>query len=170
MLGVTLLWAGWLGFNGGSVFALNASVGLTMLNTILAGCAGFASALARDWWRVGPAQVTSGMNGSLAGLVSVTAGCFAMTPLQALLVGAVGALVMLAMDAWIERQQIDDIVGAVSVHGAAGAWGTLAVGLLTDTELLGIGVAFAWAFGVPYVVFKRLNQVWPLRVSLEAER
>ncbi len=185
MLGAILLWIGWLGFNGGSALALDDRVPGILVNTLLAGSAGLLSAMASSGLRLGRSEVMSVLNGSLAGLVAITAGCHAVSPVSAIVIGAVGGLVMEAGTLALERARIDDVVGVIPVHGLAGAWGTLAVALLADparlgtglsrldqfgVQCLGVAVCFAWSFGAVYLIFRGVDKIRPLRVSAEAEQ
>ena len=184
-LGVLLLFVGWLGFNGGSTLAMNGRVPFIIANTLVAGAAGLLSALLYDLVRYGRVRIETIMNGALAGLVSITAGCFAVSTPSAAFIGAIGGLVMLATTHLLAQWRIDDAVGAIPVHLGAGIWGTLAVGLFGQlpllgtglgrgeqigVQLLGIGVAFVWVFGLSYVVIFFLNRFTPLRASAEDER
>lgn len=184
VLGAFLLWFGWFGFNGGSTLALTPEVPGIVLNTLLAGVAGLVVAAILSELQHGLMEVESLINGTLAGLVAITAGCHVLTMGMAVVVGATGALVALMVEQLLIRQQIDDAVGAVAVHGGAGMWGTLCVALfgnliLLDTglsraeqlgvQLLGIGVALVWSFGLSWVLLRLLNQVIPLRVSARVE-
>jgi Amt family ammonium transporter len=185
MLGALLLWIGWLGFNGGSALALNDRVPVILANTLLAGSAGLIAGLTSSWLRLGRSDVMAVLNGSLAGLVAITAGCHAVTPASAIAIGGIGGLLMELGTVALERAQIDDVVGVIPVHGLAGAWGTAAVALFGDLELLGtglgraeqlgvqllgVGVAFVWSFGLIYIVFRGIDRVFPLRVSADDER
>ena len=184
VLGVMLLWVGWLGFNGGSTFALNAQVPAIIVHTVMAGGAGMLSAAAFGWRKHQITHAETLLNGSIAGLVSITAVCHAVSTPIAVLIGAIGGLVMLLATDLIEQWGIDDGVGAIALHGVSGVWGTLAVALFGDltlldtglsrhqqllVQLLGIGVAFIWAFGLTYLVLKNLDRIFPLRVSSEEE-
>jgi len=184
MLGVLLLWLGWIGFNGGSTLALNDQVPRIIANTMLAGGFGLCSGLVFSWWRNGYPAVDHTANGSLAGLVAITANCHAVSSGEAALIGAVGAIVMIFAQDALERARIDDAVGAVPVHLATGIWGTLAVALFGDPKVLGtglsfwdqlgmqclgIGVCFAWTFGVAYLLFSTFNRIRPMRVTLSEE-
>ena len=184
VLGAMLLWFGWLGFNGGSTLAFNDQIASIMANTVMAGIAGMLTMTLITWWRTGIAQPESLINGSISGLVAITASCHAVSTPAAVLIGAIGAVVTTTAMRLLERYRIDDAVDAVAVHGFSGAWGTLAVALFGRTELLGtglspvnqlmvqllgIGVAFVWSFGVAYLLLKGINRRFPLRVSLEAE-
>ncbi|MEM6503619.1 MAG: ammonium transporter [Cyanobacteria bacterium P01_C01_bin.89] len=184
MLGTMLLWLGWLGFNGGSSLMLDASVARIIVHTLIAGTSGMLTASVFSWWRRGIPDVEPLINGGLAGLVGVTAGCNAMTTPQSAFVGAIAAMLMLWMERQLERWHIDDAVGAIPVHGISGIWGTLAVAIFGDPQVLGtglnrleqlavlgfgVGVAIAWGFGLSYVLLLILNRRSPLRVSLQAE-
>ena len=140
MLGALLLFFGWLGFNGGSTLAFDARVPGVLLHTTLAAAAGAVAGLWVGRWLHGYFEVLYLINGLIAGLVAVTAGAHALSAPAALLVGAVGALAMAAANEWLLRRRIDDAVGAIPAHLAAGAWGTLAVGLLGDPAALGTGL------------------------------
>ncbi len=184
VLGAMLLWLGWLGFNGGSTLAFTDQIPRIIVQTIIAGVTGLLSATALGWHRRKLPEVETIINGSLAGLVSITAGCNAFSTGHAVLVGAIGGLVMMLATDLMEHFHIDDGVDAVAVHGFCGAWGTLAVALFGDLEaigtglsryqqlevqLLGVGVAFVWAFGLSYLIFKGMNRWSRLRVSVEEE-
>lgn len=184
VLGTLLLWLGWMGFNGGSTLALNEQVPGIIANTILAGMSGMLAAGAITWKRDRFPRVEFLIDGSLAGLVSITASCFAVTAVEAVVIGFVGSGVMLLAIYGLERWQIDDAVDAIAIHGAAGVWGTIAVALFGNSEilatgltryqqlevqLLGVGVAFIWAFGLTFLILWIVNRIFPLRVSLEDE-
>ena len=183
-VGVFVLWVGWYGFNGGSTFALNDEVPDVILNTTLAAAFGGLAGLALTWRFDRRPDVVTIMNASLAGLVAITASAHIMSPAKAAVIGAVAACVMQLVTRALERWRIDDAVGAVPVHLGAGIWGTLAVGLLGDPDsfpvassnleqvgiqLVGIGVAFAWAFGVGYLVLSLINRRVPFRIHPEGE-
>ncbi|MGB5637195.1 MAG: ammonium transporter [Waterburya sp.] len=184
VLGALLLWVGWLGFNGGSTLALNEQVPGIILNTILSGVAGMLTAILHSQWRYGRIEVEELINGSIAGLVSITACCnLVVTPL-AIIVGAIGAIVAQLVSQSLKHWGIDDAVDAVAIHGGAGIWGTLCVALFGQLELiatglnrisqlgvqlLGITAVCIWAFGITWLLLKFLNSVLVLRVSPEAE-
>lgn len=184
LLGTLLLWLGWFGFNGGSVLALNDQVPGIIANTLLAGSAGLATPIIINVFRSRPLRVNAVMNGSLAGLVAITANCHVVTSGAAIAIGIIGSGCTLLVEYWLEQRHIDDVVGAIPVHLGAGIWGTLAVALYGDTDLigtglgrleqlavqsLGIGVAAIWAFGVTFVLLWLMNRRWPLRVSRRDE-
>ncbi len=185
MLGAILLWIGWLGFNGGSALALDDRVPGILTNTVLSGSAGLVAALASSWLRLGRTDVMAVLNGSLAGLVAITAGCHAVSPTSAIVIGAVGGLVMEAGTIALERARIDDVVGVIPVHAMAGVWGTLAVALFGDAarlgtglgrldqfgvQCLGVGACFIWSFGVVYLIFRAVDRFRPLRVTARSEQ
>ncbi|NJN18643.1 MAG: ammonium transporter [Oscillochloris sp.] len=183
-LGTLLLWFGWFGFNGGSTFALSDRVPAVIVNTAFAGSAGLIAALLVGWRVRGRADVDLALNGALAGLVAVTANADSVSLPAAILIGAIGGILMLGCDYLLERLRIDDAVGAIPVHLAAGIWGTLAVGLFGDPELLntglsrgaqigmqllGITVCGVWTFGITYLVLRIVNPFFPLRATPEDE-
>ena len=128
-LGVFLLWIGWFGFNPGSYTAGVGSIGRVAMTTNLAACAGTVAALVTAWTIMGKPDLTMALNGSLAGLVAITAPCDLVTANASIVIGLVaGVLVVLSVFA-LDKLHIDDPVGAVSVHCVNGVWGTIAVGL-----------------------------------------
>lgn len=184
MLGAMLLWMGWIGFNGGSTLAMNGQVAGIIGNTFLSGAAGMLTALLISWAIGGYPNVNQAINGSLAGLVAVTASCHAVTTPSAVIIGAIGGVVMLSADWIMNRCKIDDAIGAVPVHLAAGVWGTVAVALFGNPEILGTGLsqwaqlqiqltgvfaAFAMTFGTTYLLLRLIHKVFPLRVTPEQE-
>lgn len=184
VLGAMLLWFGWLGFNGGSTLAFNDQVATILVNTVMAGVAGMMALTAITWWRTGIPEPESLINGSIAGLVSITASCHAVSTAAAVVIGLIGGIVAYSVIRLLEYYRLDDAVDAIAVHGGAGVWGTLAVALFGQRDLLGtglspvsqllvqmlgIGVCFAWAFGVAYWLLRGINHQFPLRVSVEVE-
>jgi ammonium transporter len=180
MLGVMLLWFGWIGFNGGSALTFNDQVAGIILNTMIAGAAGMIATGLASWLRYHHVEVELLMNGSIAGLVAITAGCHAVSTAAAFVIGAIGSLVMFALVHLLERWRVDDAVDAVAVHGGAGAWGTVAVGLFGQMDLLGtdlsrlqlclvqglgVVVCFGWAFGLTWLLLQGGKGFGPLRVS-----
>ena len=184
VLGVMLLWVGWFGFNGGSTLELNNQIPIIIVHTVLAGGAGMIAAGLLSWYYKGIIEAEALINGSLAGLVAITAGCNVVTTPLAMLIGAIAGIFMLVVTSYLEKLRIDDGVDAVAIHGFAGAWGTLAVALFGDLELigtglsrhqqvlvqlLGIGVCFVWSFGLAFLLLRQINRLYPLRVSLQEE-
>jgi ammonium transporter, Amt family len=176
-LGVFILWLGWFGFNAGSTTTGDSSIALIAINTFLAAGAGATAAMLITWITNGKPDGAVTLNGVLAGLVGITAGCANLSPGFAIITGAIaGVLVHYSMK--LLEKKVDDAVGAVSVHGVCGAWGTLAAGLfdmggfsleVVGVQLIGIGAAFAWTFPVSYILFKVINAMLPLRVTEQLE-
>ena len=186
-LGVFLLWIGWFGFNPGSYTAGVGSIGRVAMTTNLAACAGTVAALATAWAIMGKPDLTMALNGSLAGLVAITAPCDLVTANASIVIGLVaGVLVVLSVFA-LDKAHVDDPVGAVSVHCVNGVWGTLAVGLfaapvaagygndapgllygggfrLLGVQALGALCTAAWAFGTGSAIFFALRKAHLLRV------
>lgn len=173
-LGVFILWLGWFGFNAGSTTTGDTSVALIALNTFLAAGAGATAAMFITWITTGKPDGEVTLNGVLAGLVGITAGCANLSPGFAILTGAIAGVILHYSLKFLEKY-VDDAVGAVSVHGVCGAWGTLAAGLfntgdmfnpgIIGVQLIGIGAAFVWTFGISYVLFKAIDAIIPLRVN-----
>ena len=140
-LGMFILWFGWYGFNAGSTLALsNGGAGLAAfvaVNTTLAAGAGAVAAVAVAKVRYGKADLGLTINGALAGLVAITAGCGFVDPYAAVIIGLIGGVVVVFAVAMFDKLRIDDPVGAISVHGVVGVWGTLAVGLFATARLVG---------------------------------
>lgn len=175
VLGGFILWFGWFGFNGGSTVGADVSIGLINLNTQLAAAAGGCGAVLTAYFYGKPVLVVNIVNGVLAGLVGITAGCATMEPVFAIITGFSAALVYGAFAQLLLSMRIDDVVGAVAVHGAAGAWGTLCAGLFVTgdlfnvstflTQLTGVIVCFVWAFGVTYLAALLIDNSLGLRAS-----
>ncbi len=183
-LGTMLLWFGWFGFNGGSNLLFDAHVSNITANTLVSGAAGAITPIAVMALRQRPIEVAPIMNGALAGLVSVTAGCHAFSSSGALLVGSVGSLLMMATVSLLSKCKIDDAVGAIPVHLAGGIWGTLAVGFFGNLTRLGtdltrfeqiqaqtsgILACGLWAFSISLVGALVLGRFNLLRVSPREE-
>lgn len=178
--GLLILWFGWFGFNGGSTFSVDARLPLIILNTNLAAMSGGLIALILTWLISRQPQAEYALNGIIAGLVGITAGCHALTPANACICGAVAGLVATIGHYLLAKVQIDDVVGAVSAHGIAGTWGTIAVALLGSQAKLGTGLTFweqlaiqasgaiicaAFAFSVTFIACIVINRICPIRVS-----
>ena len=172
-LGGFILWFGWFGFNGGSTLSASVDIAKVNLNTQLAAAAGAVGSVIYRMVSRRPVLLTETVNGSLAGLVAVTAGCAVMSPGFAVITGLVagalaafGARILLAF-------RLDDVVGAVPVHAFAGAWGTLAAGMFYDgdlfngqrvmVQLLGVVVAFGWAFFTALIMYMLVSILAGLR-------
>ena len=191
-LGVFILWLGWFGFNGGSQLAwggddaIGASAVVVVTN--LAAAAGALGALITTWIWYGKPNLAQTLNGALAGLVSITAGCGNMTEVGAVLAGLIGGVIVVFSIEFIEKKlKIDDAIGAASVHGVAGFWGTIVIGLwgVSGEEAIGLfnggGSAqfvaqlvgalsyMLWAVVLSFVVFGILKATIGLRVTEEEE-
>lgn len=183
-LGVFILWFGWFGFNPGSTTTGDSSIGYIAVTTNLSAAAGAVVALIAAWVIIGKPDASMAMNGALAGLVAITAPCNIVSPMGAIWIGvAAGVLVVLSV-LFIDRVlKIDDPVGAVSVHGVCGLWGTLSCGLFSMesglfygggikqllVQAVGAGAAFVWAFGLGLLLFWAISKTVGLRVTAEEE-
>jgi Amt family ammonium transporter len=177
-LGVFILWLGWFGFNPGSTTTADTSIAMIFVNTNLAAAAGACLAMIVSWMKFGKPEVGMSLNGALAGLVAITAGCANVSPGSSILIGAVAGVIVVFSVMFFDKIKIDDPVGAVSVHGVNGAWGTLAAGIfniggtsasIIGVQLLGIAACFLWTFPTAFVMFKLIDKIIGLRVSPEEE-
>jgi len=177
-LGVFILWLGWFGFNPGSTTAGTKDIAMIFVNTNLAAAAGAVAAMFTAWVIFKKPEVGMSLNGALAGLVAITAGCANVTPGSSIIIGLVAGVLVVLSVLFFDRIHIDDPVGAVSVHGVCGAWGTLAAGLfniggptakIIGVQLLGIGAAFVWSFGACFILFTIIKKTIGLRVSADEE-
>ncbi len=177
-LGVFLLWIGWFGFNPGSQLAFGTAADASIVadifvNTNLAASAGGVAALFVSWLLFKKPDFSMTINGILAGLVSITAGCDVIVGGSAVLAGLIGGVLVVFSVLFFDRLRIDDPVGAISVHGVCGVWGTVAVGIFgganLGTQLLGTLAYSGAAFAAGYLVFVLLKFTVGLRVSAEEE-
>ncbi|HSJ39175.1 MAG TPA: ammonium transporter, partial [Planococcus sp. (in: firmicutes)] len=184
-LGVFILWLGWFGFNGGSTLAADpALVPPVIANTLLAASAGILATASYTRFRYGKIDPSLTMNGALAGLVGITAGAANVSFIGAIVIGlAAGVIMTEAIHLLDAKIRIDDPVGAISVHGIAGIWGTLAIGLFDTSggllygggaEILGIQVVgvlavVAWTSIATLGALSLIGVFVPLRVSAEEE-
>ncbi len=190
-LGVFILWFGWFGFNAGSTTAgTNLSIAVISVTTTLAASAGAISAMFTVWSIFGKPDGSMTLNGVLAGLVAITAGCANVSPLSAIIIGALGGIVVVLSVEFVDKVlHIDDPVGAISVHGVCGALGTVMVGLfaqpefggtaglffgggfgLLKTQIIGVLAVFAWAVGSSGILFFLIKRLVGLRVKSDEER
>ncbi len=180
VLGTLILWFGWFGFNGGSNGAMDEAVPLILINTFLAAAFGLLTGLTISYFKYKKPDPFYIILGPLAGLVAITAGCNSMTSVVSILVGIIGAIIAIITNETLNNFEIDDVVGAVPVHLAAGIWGTLAVGIFGDlnildtgldrfsqikTQLIGIVSIGLFTFVSSYTVLSLVNKFYPLRVS-----
>ena len=177
-LGMFLLWLGWFGFNPGSQLAFGTLADATavadiFVNTNLAASAGGVTAMFLSWILFKKPDFSMTINGVLAGLVSITAGCNVIVGGWAVLTGVIGGVIVVFSILAFDRVRVDDPVGAISVHGVCGIWGTLAVGIFgganLGTQLIGTLSYSAAAFVAGYVIFMLLKFTVGLRVSAEEE-
>ncbi|RJP22533.1 MAG: ammonium transporter [Candidatus Omnitrophota bacterium] len=188
-LGVFILWLGWFGFNPGSTTTVGGDLAVVAVTTNLAAAAGTVGAMITAWSKFKYPDVGMTLNGALAGLVAITAPCYNVSPFAAIVIGFLaGVLVVIAVQA-IESFGIDDPVGAVSVHGVCGAWGTLSVGLFAYPafgdgptglfygggisqlliQAVGVIACFVWTFTICFILFKAIKATVGLRVSEQEE-
>ena len=177
-LGVFILWLGWFGFNGGSQLALGSAADVlamshVLVNTNLAGAAGVIAAIAVSRPILGRIDLLAGLNGAIAGLVSITAGPDITSHSWAIVIGAVGAVLCTAGLKLLERLKIDDVVGAVPAHLFAGAWGTLATAIAAGADIgvqfLGMVSVGAFAFATSWLTWLALEKTMGVRVSPRVE-
>ena len=173
-IGVFLLFFGWFGFNGGSVLSANPGpLGLVFTTTALAAAAGGVSSILTSFVVLKKPDLSMALNGLLAGLVSITAGADSVEPWAAVLMGAVGGVIVVFSILFFDKIKIDDPVGAISVHGVCGIWGTLAVaffgGASFVSQLIGVVGVYAFAFIFSFAVFYVIKLVMGVRVSEEEE-
>jgi Amt family ammonium transporter len=178
-LGTFILWLGWFGFNGGSVLKLADvasanSVAMVFLNTNTAAAGGALAAMIIARIMFGKADLTMILNGALAGLVAITAGPDTPSPLAATLIGAVGGVIVVLSIVALDKLKIDDPVGAISVHGSAGAWGLLAVPLTNgdasfSAQLIGMATIFVWVFVASLIVWGVIKMIMGIRVDEQEE-
>jgi len=187
-LGVFILWFGWFGFNPGSTLGYSDNLGIITVTTSLSASAGTLSAMITVWILKKKPEVSMTLNGALAGLVAITAPCAVVSPLSAIVIGLIAGVIVVFSVLFFDNIGIDDPVGAVSVHGVCGAWGTIAVGLfaaepygsvnglfygggfrLLGIQALGALVAFLYAFLIGLGIFKLIDITIGIRVSRKEE-
>ena len=173
-VGVFLLFFGWFGFNGGSVLSANPGpLGLVFTTTALAAAAGAVASIFTSMVVLKKPDLSMALNGLLAGLVSITAGADAVGPWQAVLMGAIGGVIVVFSILFLDKIKIDDPVGAISVHGVVGIWGTIAVAIFGEanfmSQIYGVLAVYAFAFIFSYILFMVLKATMGVRVSEEEE-
>ncbi|HEX3019350.1 MAG TPA: ammonium transporter [Chitinispirillaceae bacterium] len=190
-LGVFILWFGWFGFNPGSTTAgTNLSIGRIAVTTNLAAAAGAFTALFASWILLKKPDPSMTLNGVLAGLVAITSPCAVVSPLSSVIIGAVAGVLVVFAVLFIDKVlKIDDPVGAISVHGICGAFGTLCAGLFAESsysggvngllfgggfsqfgiQVTGVLTAFAWSFGLSMILFLLIKATIGIRVTAEEE-
>ena len=179
-LGVFILWLGWFGFNGGSQLALGSfddstSVATIFINTNLAACAGVMVCAGVSRLVGGKTDVIMMLNGALGGLVAITAEPLTPSPIMAIIIGGIGGLVVYYGTLLLIKLKIDDVVGAIPVHGFAGIWGTLAVPLTNSganfgSQIYGILWINIFVFVIAFIVWYLMKISIGIRISEEAEK
>ncbi len=181
--GVFILFFAWFGFNAGSTLTATTKIAGIIANTMISAAFGGITGLFISW-KFSKNQLPepeSIINGILGGLVGITAGCYYVSAVGALIIGVVSGLIVYFGVLFLEKLKLDDVVGAIPVHGFAGVWGTIATGIFIKenfllefgitrshqimVQLLGATTAFVWAFGVSFVLMKVINKFVPMRVS-----
>lgn len=176
-IGVFLLWLGWFGFNGGSALSADPkAVSYVFATTALAACAGAVGAIFVAWILVKKPDISMALNGILAGLVGITAGADVVDEFGAVLIGLIAGVIVVFSILFFDKIKIDDPVGAISVHGICGIWGTIAVALFDITgsstlkwQIIGTLSISAFAFVFAFVVFFIIKIIMGVRVSEEEE-
>ncbi len=187
-LGVFILWLGWFGFNPGSQMGADAvEISSIAVTTNLAAAAGAITAMITAWIMLGKPDAGMSLNGALAGLVAITAGCASVGPRDAAIIGAIGGIVVVLSVLMFERLRIDDPVGAISVHGTCGAVGTILLGFFANTEdskgvfygggfellwaqIVGVVAVLVWCLVTGFILFSAIKAVTGLRVTEEEEQ
>ena len=179
-LGTFILWMGWYGFNGGSQLALGSyedstAMSQIFMNTQLAGCGGCIAGAVITRIVGGKTDIIMMLNGALAGLVSITAEPLMPSPMAAIVIGAIGGLIMYVGTNFLNSLKLDDVVGAIPVHMFAGIWGTLIVPFSNPdtsfgTQLIGVLSVISFVFVVSFVVIYIIKSTVGLRISEEAEK
>lgn len=170
-LGVFILWFCWFGFNCGSTTAATTTLGDIAMTTNLAAAAATLVTLLFTWKRYGKPDVSMTLNGALAGLVAITAGCDVVTPYEAMIIGAIAGFVVVLAIEFIDRVvKIDDPVGAIGVHGCCGLLGTLLTGVFGEgvsflPQLIGVLAVMAYAVVMAFIIFTIIKKTLGLRVS-----
>jgi ammonium transporter, Amt family len=192
VLGAMILFIGWFGFNPGSELGADNLVPQLAVKTLLAACAGAVVSMVVNWIRDGKPDVTMAANGLLAGLVSITAPVGAVETWAAIVIGAIGGFIAVFAISFFDRMKVDDPVGAITVHGVCGTWGTLSIAFFAryddaflgredaglfygggidqlSTQALFIGVHFVFVFGAAFLLFQAIKVTVGLRVTEEEE-
>ena len=180
VLGTLILWFGWFGLYGGSNGGMDEALPLILINTFLSAAFALLTSLIISFLVFKKPDPFYVILGPLAGLVSITAACNSVNSIVAIIIGIIGTIIAIIVNELLEKKEIDDVVGAVPVHLAAGVWGTIAVGIFSNLETLGTGltrieqikvqiigvvVIGAFSFISSYIFFRVLNYFYPLRVS-----
>ena len=174
-IGVFLLWFGWYGFNGGSVLSADASsVSHVFVTTTLAAAAGILGSMLASFIVSKKPDLSMVLNGSLAGLVGITAGANIISPFNSIIIGFIAGILVFVSILFFDKLKIDDPVGAISVHLVCGIWGTLAVGIFSSDYSLMIQLIGVMSYGIASlvsasIIFYSLNIIMKIRVSKNEE-
>ena len=174
-IGVFLLMFGWYGFNGGSVLSAEpAALGLVFTTTTLAACAGAVGSMFTSWFALKKPDLSMALNGILAGLVGITANADVVSVMDSIAIGLIAGIIVVFAITFFDKSKIDDPVGAISVHGVCGVWGTLAVAIFGEgfdfmVQLQGVLLVSVFAFIFSYAVFSALKAIMGVRVTEEEE-
>jgi Amt family ammonium transporter len=185
-VGAFILWFGWFGFNPGSSLGAVGNwelIGSVVVNTFLASAAGGIATMFYTYFSYGKIDITMVINGILAGLVSITAGCNVVAPMSAIIIGFIAGILVDVAVLFFDKMKVDDPVGAIAVHGINGLFGTLAVGFFaaegglffgggTDlliTQLIGVTVIALFSFSITFILMKLLKSSVGIRISTEEE-
>ncbi|PJZ70510.1 chemotaxis protein [Leptospira perolatii] len=176
VLGVFILWFGWFGFNGGSTLAFNDLVPLIIVNTCLAASTGGFSSLLISWALQRKPSVESTIDGTLGGLVAITAGCNVLSPISACIIGIIAGATVIFAARILELFHIDDVVNAFPIHGVCGMIGTVAIPLFKGFNLealkvqaIGVAACAGWSFGLGVLFFLLLKMTIGIRVTRQME-
>jgi len=185
-VGAFILWFGWFGFNPGSSLGAVGNwelIGSVVVNTFLASAAGGIATMFYTFFSYGKIDITMVINGILAGLVSITAGCNVVGPMSAILIGFIAGILVDVAVLFFDKMKVDDPVGAVAVHGINGLFGTLAVGFfaiegglffgggldLLTTQLIGVTIIALFSFSITFIIMKVLKSIVGIRITTEEE-
>ena len=174
-IGVFLLWFGWYGFNGGSVLSANpGAVSTVFVTTTLSAAGGIIGSMILSWYLSNKPDLSMILNGSLAGLVGITAGADVIDPATSILVGLISGLLVVSSVLYLDSRKIDDPVGAISVHLICGIWGTLAVGIFSTDHSISIQLLGVLSYGVfclasSMLIFYLIDKLLGLRVDEQEE-
>ena len=174
-IGVFLLWFGWYGFNGGSVLSANpGAVSTVFVTTTLSAAGGIIGSMILSWYLSNKPDLSMILNGSLAGLVGITAGADVIDPATSILVGLISGLLVVSSVLYLDSRKIDDPVGAISVHLICGLWGTLAVGIFSTDHSISIQLLGVLSYGVfclasSVLIFNLIDKLLGLRVDEQEE-
>ena len=185
-VGAFILWFGWFGFNPGSSLGAVGNwelIGSVVVNTFLASAAGGIATMFYTFFSYGKIDITMVINGILAGLVSITAGCNVVGPMSAILIGFIAGVLVDVAVLFFDKMKVDDPVGAVAVHGINGLFGTLAVGFfaiegglffgggvdLLTTQLIGVTIIALFSFSITFILMKVLKSTVGIRITTQEE-